>query len=191
MARPSLREKIIDAALERFHAQGFVGCSVQDITEAAGAPKGSFYNHFKTKELLALEVLQRYGDSVRIGMLFEGDKPPLERLRAHFEFLAERFENIGFERGCMIANFTAEMADHYPDMRAALDQALTRWSSAIGSLLRQAQSDGKLGQAKDPDRLSRFLISAWQGSLMRARMAKNARPIEDFFAIIFDELLVE
>ena len=40
MARASLRERIVDAALERFHAQGFNGCSVQDITEAAGAPKG-------------------------------------------------------------------------------------------------------------------------------------------------------
>jgi len=40
VARPSLREKIVDAALDRFHAQGFSACSVQDITDAAGAPKG-------------------------------------------------------------------------------------------------------------------------------------------------------
>ncbi|ACB96160.1 TetR/AcrR family transcriptional regulator [Beijerinckia indica] len=189
MARPSLREKIIDAALECFHEQGFLGCSVQDITDAAGAPKGSFYNHFKTKEALALEVLQRYVDAVRVGMLFEGDRPPLERLRAHFEYLIERNKDLDFARGCMIANFTSEMADHYPDMRTALDHAMTRWSTAITSLLRQAQIDGKLSQAKDPERLARFMICAWQGTLMRARIAKIHQPFDDFFALIFEDLL--
>ena len=190
MARASLREKIVDAALERFHAQGFNGCSVQDITEAAGAPKGSFYNHFKTKELLALEVLDRYREHCDPGMLFEGDKPPLQRLRAHFEFLAARLERWAFNRGCMIGNFAADMADSYPAMRAALNEALVGSSEAVASILRQAQADGVLSKHKDPDLLARFLINSWQGAVTRSRMVKSRAPLDDFLTVVFDMLLV-
>lgn len=190
MARASLRENIVDAALERFHAQGFNGCSVQDITEAAGAPKGSFYNHFKTKELLALEALARYREESRMGMLFEGDLPPVQRLRAHFEFLAERSEGWGFTRGCMISNFAADMADDYPVMREALDETLVRWSGAVASLLRQAQAAGDLAKDKDPDLAARFLINSWQGAVTRARLTKSRAPLDDFLTCAFELILV-
>jgi len=31
---------------------------------AAGLPKGTFYNHFQSKELLALEILEQYSDLI-------------------------------------------------------------------------------------------------------------------------------
>ena len=57
MAKLSVRDKIVSAAAERFHALGYNACAVQDIVDAAGVPKGSFDNYFKAKELLAREVL--------------------------------------------------------------------------------------------------------------------------------------
>ena len=71
MARPNVRERLLDAGVEIFHRCGFNGCGVQEITEAAGVPKGSFYNHFASKEALGAAVLDRYwhqrvGDTLRI-----------------------------------------------------------------------------------------------------------------------------
>jgi len=43
----STRERIVSAAAERFHALGYSACGVQEIVDAAGVPKGSFYNYFK------------------------------------------------------------------------------------------------------------------------------------------------
>ena len=60
MARPDVRERLLDAGVEIFHRCGFNGCGVQEITEAAGVPKGSFYNHFVSKEALGAAVLDRY-----------------------------------------------------------------------------------------------------------------------------------
>jgi AcrR family transcriptional regulator len=45
-----VRERLLEAGVATFRQRGFNGCSVQDITEAAGVPKGSFYNHFESKE---------------------------------------------------------------------------------------------------------------------------------------------
>ena len=39
---------------------GYEGATVRDICAAAGAPQGSFTNHFRSKEAFAQEVLDRY-----------------------------------------------------------------------------------------------------------------------------------
>ena len=72
MVRPSLREKLACSAVDTLHTHGFKGCSIQDITEAAGVPKGSFFNHFENKEALAIDALRRYLDeNARSDMLFD------------------------------------------------------------------------------------------------------------------------
>ena len=46
-------------------------------------PKGSFYNHFGSKEALGAEVVECYGqDNPRLAALADTSIPPLQRLRA-------------------------------------------------------------------------------------------------------------
>jgi TetR/AcrR family transcriptional repressor of nem operon len=189
MPRPSVRGKLLETALERFQAQGFNGCGVQDITDAAGVPKGSFYNHFKSKEALALEVLDRYRAGNRFDLLSEDGAAPIARLRMHFEFLAERLEGWKFTRGCLLGNFAAETADTNPAMRDAMTIAFDRWTEAVGGLLRQAQAAGEIDRGHDPATLARFLVYAWEGAITGAKVAKSRGPIDDFFAVAFGRLL--
>jgi TetR/AcrR family transcriptional repressor of nem operon len=191
MPRPSVRGKLLEAALERFQAQGFNGCGVQDITDAAGVPKGSFYNHFKSKEALALEVLDQYRAGNRFDLLSDDGAAPIARLRAHFEFLAERLEGWKFTRGCLLGNFAAETADTNPAMRDAMTIAFDRWTEAVGALLRQAQARGEIDRGHDPAALARFLVYAWEGAITGAKVAKSRGPIDDFFAVAFGRLLAE
>src|SRR6202049_871359 len=100
----TVRDKIIDAALDRFHTLGFNACGVQEIVDKAGIPKGSFYNYFKSKELLAVEVLKTYADGSRREMLSDRSVSAVTRLRAHFEYLASRYAGFGYGKGCLIGN---------------------------------------------------------------------------------------
>src|SRR5215470_14003251 len=63
VVKPNVREQLLDTGLQVLHERGFNATSVQDITEAAGVPKGSFYNHFESKEALGAEVVLRYLES--------------------------------------------------------------------------------------------------------------------------------
>ena len=63
MARLNVREQLLSAGLDTLHRRGFNATSVQDITEAAGVPKGSFYNHFESKEALGAEAVVRYRET--------------------------------------------------------------------------------------------------------------------------------
>ena len=189
MARPSLREKLASSAVDTLHTHGFKGCSIQDITEAAGVPKGSFFNHFENKEDLAIDALRRYLEGTRADMLFDESVPPLDRLKNHFGYLAERLIDCGFERGCMLGLFAAEMAVEYPKMRAELRSVFERWCDAIEQALRGAQARGEVDPRHDPGQLARFLVNAWQGATIRLKITWDRQPIDDFFSVAFKALL--
>ena len=91
MARPNVREKIVDAGLKILIEKGFNGCGVQDITAAAGVPKGSFYNHFESKEALGAEVVERYGrDNPRRAALADTSIPALRALAPYISSASTR-----------------------------------------------------------------------------------------------------
>ena len=189
MARPSLREKLASSAVDTLHTLGFRGCSIQDITEAAGVPKGSFFNHFENKEDLAIDALRRYLEGTRADMLFDESVAPLERLKNHFQFLSERIVEFGFERGCMLGLFAAEMAREYPKMREELREVFDRWCGAVESVLRDAQAKGEVDPRRDPAELARFLVNGWEGATIRLKITQTREPIDDFLNVAFKALL--
>src|SRR5260370_8685394 len=48
----------------------------QDITDSAGVPRGSFYNHIGSKEALAVVALQRYAERRRLEDLADPSAAP-------------------------------------------------------------------------------------------------------------------
>ncbi len=56
----TLRDKIIDAAYELFGSKGYENTSVAQIIEVAGASKGGFYHHFKSKEEILETITFNY-----------------------------------------------------------------------------------------------------------------------------------
>jgi TetR/AcrR family transcriptional repressor of nem operon len=189
MARPSLREKLASSAVDTLHTFGFRGCSIQDITKAAGVPKGSFFNHFENKEDLAIDAVRRYLNGSRPDLLFQEGVAPLERLKNHFTFLSERLDNCGFERGCMLGLFAAEMAQEYPRMREELKSAFETWCGAVETVLREAQAAGDIDPRHDPGQLARFLVNGWEGAMIRVKITRDSGPIDDFFNTSFKVLL--
>ncbi len=189
MARPSLREKLASSAVDTLHTLGFKGCSIQDITEAAGVPKGSFFNHFENKEDLAIDALRRYLEGTRSEMLFDESVPPLARLKNHFSYLSERLIERGFERGCMLGLFATEMAREYARMREELRKVFETWCNAVETVLRKAQAEGAVDTRHDPAQLARFPVNAWEGATIRLKITQDREPIDDFLNVTFKTLL--
>lgn len=185
----SVREKIVNAALDRFHALGFNACSVQDIVDHAKVPKGSFYNYFKAKELLALEVMEIYSRGAKREMLLDKSIPPLKRLRDHFEFLASRYHKFGYDKGCLLGSFAAEMSDRTPLLRKKIGQSLKVWTEAVATAIREGQEGGSIVGELDATQTARFLINGWEGAIVRMKIAGTRQAIDDFFAIALPPLM--
>jgi AcrR family transcriptional regulator len=57
--KTQLRERIYEIALDLFQSGGFGDTTVQQITERAGVAKGTFFNHFPSKEHVLAEWYRR------------------------------------------------------------------------------------------------------------------------------------
>lgn len=190
MPRPNVRENIVESALDQFHRMGFNGCSVDDITRAAGVPKGSFYNHFKGKEDLALEVIRRYSLESPREALERKDLTPLKRLKKYFTVLSDLVADAGCRSGCLLGNFTGELADHSEVVRTLVQERLSAWAGRLAEVIAEAQETGEIATRMKPELLAGFLLSAWQGTVLRARAAKDPAILKEFQTVAFGQLLV-
>ncbi|MCF1592304.1 TetR/AcrR family transcriptional regulator [Streptomyces muensis] len=64
--RELTRLRLLDAALETFHKNGYVQTTAEDIASAAGCSRATFYLHFNSKSAVMIGILERmWPDSVR------------------------------------------------------------------------------------------------------------------------------
>ncbi|NEA35235.1 TetR/AcrR family transcriptional regulator [Streptomyces sp. SID13031] len=188
MARRSMREEIVEAALAQFHERGFNAAAVKDITDRAGVPKGSFYNHFESKVALAIVALQRYGDGRRLGDLADKSVEPVARIRAHFEFLRDEVISFGITRGCLLGNFGTEIVDHSEAIRIGVRTGLEVWGGLLAGAIAEGQEAGSIPKELNADQTARYLLSAWEGTLIQARAYKSTEPFDSFFQLTFTSL---
>lgn len=189
MAQRNVRDQVLTAGLAVFRAHGYHGSSVLDITTAAGVPKGSFYNHFPTKEDLAVAAVYAHAVDSPYQILLDTTGSPMERLRTHFEIRRERFVSAEFTGGCLMGNFSNEIADHSEAVRLTLVQVFDAWSALIAAVLTEAQTAGELRPEAQPAELANFIINAWEGALTRARSSKTQDPLNTYFDTIFGIVL--
>ena len=55
--RIKIKEKILEAALDLFHDKGTKALSIAELTKRAGIAQGTFYNFWKDKEALIIELI--------------------------------------------------------------------------------------------------------------------------------------
>jgi len=195
MARSSshdVRERLLDAGIQTFSRSGFNGCSVQDIAETAGVPKGSFYNHFESKEALGAAALERYWSDGACDLLQILTRPtgsPGQRLREYFERATADMAKIDFTCGCLIGNMAAELSDHSPIISAQLSAIFAGWTHRVAECILEAQAAGEVSPDADPELLATFILNAWEGAMLRARIEKTDRPLRQFIETLFTQLL--
>lgn len=192
MARTDVREKLLTAGLEALHKRGFNGTGVQDITDAAKVPKGSFYNHFESKDALGVEVVERYAanGAGRREPLMEGSGLPLTRLRTYFKALNQLGPPTGFSRGCLLGNFGTELSAQSPAIRAALEAAFDDWTKAIAQVIAEAQKAGDVSRDIPAETLANFLLNAWEGAVMRSKVEKDPAALDAFLSVTFNKILI-
>lgn len=183
------RERLITVGLDLFHARGYHAVGVQDLVNAAGIPKGSFYNHFSSKQALAIAALEQYAAQSPLPLLWSTQDGARAGIRAHFEELERRFVQVDLTHGCMMGNFANELADEDERVRELLNVQFALWAECIATAIRKAEADEGVVPVMPADELAGVIISLWEGSITRSRAAGNAQPIRQFFTTVFDRLL--
>ena len=189
MPRRSARKPIFEAAMKLFIERGFNACSVEDITKMARVPKGSFYNHFKSKQSLAAEIVAEYGKGTTDrSVLTDSAIPPLTRLKRHFTALNAYFSRCN--DGCLVGKFMAEVSVETPQIRQSLRQVLALWGGQLSSAIAEGQRLGSIRKDLRADDLAGFLIDSYEGAILRTRLETSPRALTHFMKVVFSSIVV-
>jgi TetR/AcrR family transcriptional repressor of nem operon len=178
----SMKEEILQAGVELFWEKGYNASGINEITAAAGVPKGSFYNHFASKEQFAAEVISRYEKQPNpsLDTLTDRSLSPKQRLIGYFDRQIALVESWDLQRGCMLGNLTLEMSDHSPLIRSRLADAFDEWAASIEAVVTEGQESGEISLDMNPGVIARLLLDAWEGALVRARSERDSRSLDSF-----------
>ena len=194
MARPSIRDRILDAGLRVMFRSGYSASSVRDVMAEAQGPQGSFTNHFRSKEAFSGEVLDRYFGHVQglvAGALGDRTLTPRERLLRYLDVITERLANDGFTRGCLIGDFSLEAAPQSEPLRQQLAHIFAEWRVPFADCIAEGQAAGEIDSTFSPDELAEFLLASWEGAILRMKVDRNASALERFKTIAFHTVFKE
>jgi TetR/AcrR family transcriptional regulator, transcriptional repressor for nem operon len=194
MPKPSLKDAILDAGLRVMFRSGYHGASVRDVASEAGAPQGSFTNHFRSKEAFASEVLGRYFAHVRtlVAMALEDEAlTPRARLRRYLDVITGRLEADDWQRGCLIGDLSLEASGTSELLRTQLDAIFREWRQPFAACIAAAQQNGEISAGFPPEELAEFLLASWQGAMLRMKVERNPSALERFKTIVFQTVFKE
>jgi len=192
MGRKSIREQTIESGVRTLHERGYANAGVREITAAAGVPQGSFINHFGSKEAFAVMVLERYAErthQVMDATLLDPESTPVERLRGYFDAITRMLEDSGWRFGCLVGNMSLEAPEHSEPIRESLVAIMESFTERFAEAVRAGQASGDFRDDVEATELAAFLLSAWQGSMLRMKVDRTGAAIERFFKIVFASIV--
>jgi AcrR family transcriptional regulator len=166
------RQRIVELAAPVFNERGYVGASMRDLVDATGLEKGGIYNHFGSKEQLALEAYDHAMSLVTEG-LQRSQKPEhdaVERLQSMVRSFAVSARKPVIAGGCPIMNTAIESDDTHAELRDRARASMTLWHRLIGRIVKDGVVAGTIEPGTDPYELASLLTSALEGGLMLARL---------------------
>jgi TetR/AcrR family transcriptional repressor of nem operon len=184
-------ERLLEAGLELFLRQGYNGTGVQQITDRAGVPKGSFYNHFESKEAFAAAIVDRYAEYSERSwarMMKSAPLEPMATIRHVFAAMTEHHARATTPTGCLIGNFAAEVAADSECCRERLLAAQIAWRKRLATLIDAGQASGAIRSDLRPMELSALTWSVWEGALLRMKVEGSVTPLRESIALMLDHL---
>ncbi len=192
MERGEARNTILTVGIDLISLQGYHATGIDQVLKRAGVPKGSFYHYFQSKEEFGLAIIQEFAEqySRRLeGFLKDSSVPPLKRIRNYMEDAQQWFVDNSHARGCLIGNLGQELADQNDRFRARLGEVFTRWTHLYAECVEEAQQRGELAADLHAPTLGEFILTGWEGALLRAKVAKSHLPLAHFIDVLFQTTL--
>lgn len=174
------RERILAAAGQAFRARGIDGVGIEELMKTAGMTHGGFYNHFSSKEELALQVLNQ-GFTASLGSVDDliGAHPRSSRaaLNAIIDSYLSTYHRDHPEAGCASAALAVDTGRHGLQAQNEYRRGLHGYLTAITALLRGSakQTDAKLDARRARDQAI-ALFSQLVGAQIIARAIAQADP---------------
>jgi TetR/AcrR family acrAB operon transcriptional repressor len=184
------RERILDAAVEVFHAGGLARPSLTEVAERAGVTRGAVYGHFKNKSDVFSALCDRIDlplEAVPAAAVSADVADPLGRLRDGWVSFLHGAATDELQRKILSIIFhRCELLEENGAILQRLHQGRRQGMGSMAELIRQAVARGQLPAALDVRRaLLLFhaavagLLSDWLFESAEFDLAAEAAPAID------------
>jgi AcrR family transcriptional regulator len=168
------RQRLVEAALQRFYRDGFRNVGIDQILTDVGISKTAFYKHFASKDDLMLAVLELKNVWLQ-GLLREvarrrGGSAPAEQLRGLFD-VVERIIASDEYQGCLFINVAME----FPLPHEPVHQAAAEHKQAIEAIVRELAAQAGVD---DPDAMAQELCLIMEGAYVTRQVTGDSKTIE-------------
>ena len=174
------------------YLKGYNATGVQEIADAAGIPKGSFYNYFKNKEQFAIELMDCYcqeGCAQMDSIFAMKELTPLARISLMFDTMIEHFtRDEKFTKGSFIGNISQEMGDMSELISKSAEDNYREIVAHIKGVLQEAKDEGEIRESLDLDKMANFMLNSKEGAMVRMKASKDSAPLRVFKDMIMELL---
>jgi TetR/AcrR family transcriptional regulator, transcriptional repressor for nem operon len=166
------KQKIIEKAAITFNQNGYAGSSINDIMKLTGLQKGGIYNHFKSKDEIAVAAFDyTLGLILDVVMAKVGiQSTAIDRLHAFVDsfrgFTAQPIA-VG---GCPILNTAVESDDTHPRLRLHAQGAVNNIRALISSIVELGIRQSEIVVTTDHEQVSTILFVTIEGAIMMSKL---------------------
>jgi len=174
MKKLGVKERIIETASDLFYNQGYNQTGINQIIAEAGVAKASMYQHFRSKEDIAVAYLvKRHGMWMgKLNDCVSRENTSKSKVIGCFDYLIEWLTEVNF-RGCGWQNIITDLPSGNDKIKSQAiyhKNELRRW---IQDLLRQEDQFAK----EDVDELGDEVMILIEGAIILSQIQKDDWPI--------------
>jgi TetR/AcrR family transcriptional regulator, transcriptional repressor for nem operon len=139
--RHESKTKLLNATLGVIRAKGYTATRIEDVCEAAGLTKGSFFHHFASKEELALAAAEYWGEvtgSVFVSAPYQSLTDPLDRLLGYVDFRKAILRGELAEFTCLVGTMVQEVYETHPAIREACEKSISDHAATLEPMIAEA-----------------------------------------------------
>jgi TetR/AcrR family transcriptional repressor of nem operon len=179
---PDVREKILATGQRIMGGKGFSAVGLNEILNAAGVPKGSFYHYFASKEAFGEAMLEAYFEDYLADMdriLRQAGGSAAQRLENYFQAWEDNqsFENC--QGKCLAVKLGAEVADLSEPMRASMNRGTSAIVEHMSRAIEDGVTDGSLSIAQPAPGVAQSLYQLWLGASVMVKIVRNTQPFHE------------
>jgi len=178
------RERLLDLAYEAVIEKGFAATCIEELVEAAGITKSGFFYHFRDKNDLARQMLERYlsnNAAMMDGLAARARDLTDDPLHSYLVFLrlyAEEMTSIaGTLPGCIVAMVAFQEKAFAREIARMNAEGVAGWRRDAVAWLRQIAERYPPRGAVDLDALADLFIANGIGGLAIAKATGDAEAL--------------
>ena len=170
------RLTILQKAFELIYQKGYQTTSIDEIIATTKVTKGAFFYHFKTKDEMALAIINEIVKPAMENAFLkplETEKNPIKTIYKMFNDLLFNNPFLQLEHGCPAGNLAQEMTPWNEEFSKALSSLTKKWQTALKNSIEMGKQNGIIRKKVNASQVAYFIMSGYWGIRVFGKIYNN------------------